>query len=227
MAKRNAFTDDEIVLCIYAARYGGDDIGGVDAIHNLQSRSPSSIKMKIQNIVAMCDEEQIPRSPTQHALTGLPAGESGRRTNWEELSQYINVSQSDHLAECRRIISNARLWPGELSENNTYREGSKRQIIVNAYERDPKARKKCIEHHGTSCVICGFSFLAVFGHEAEDFIHVHHLKPLAEIGIEYEVDPVNDLRPVCPNCHAVIHLGGRTRSLEEVKSMLHMAASST
>ena len=41
--------------------------------------------------------------------------------------------------------------------------------------------------------------------KGEGFIHVHHLKPLAQIGEQYELDPINDLRPVCPNCHAMLH----------------------
>ena len=42
------------------------------------------------------------------------------------------------------------------------------------------------------------------GREAEGYIHVHHLRGLSDVGGEYVVDPVNDLRPVCPNCHAVL-----------------------
>jgi hypothetical protein len=221
MAKRNAFTHDEIVLCIYAARYDIDDIGGIDAINTVQSRSRSSIRMKIQNIVAMCDEEGVSRNSNQHALTGLPAGETGRRTNWDELSQYVNVPQSQHLNECQLIIAKAYSWPGELADGSAYREGSKRQVVVNAYERDPVARQTCIDHYGPTCVVCGFNFLAVFGPEADGFIHVHHLTPLSEIGTEYTVDPINDLRPVCPNCHAVIHLGSGTKSIDEVREMLH------
>lgn len=34
---------------------------------------------------------------------------------------------------------------------------------------------------------------------------MHHLTQLSKIGQGYEVDPVNDLRPVCPNCHAMLH----------------------
>lgn len=37
---------------------------------------------------------------------------------------------------------------------------------------------------------------------------------------EYEADPAEDLRPVCPNCHAVIHLGGKDRNIEKVRAML-------
>ena len=49
------------------------------------------------------------------------------------------------------------------------------------------------------------------------FIHVHHLKPLSDIGGEYQVDPVKDLRPVCANCHAMIHSKKPAYTLEEIK----------
>ena len=133
----------------------------------------------------MCDEEGISRDPQQKPLTGLPAGESGRRTNWAELSEYANVSREAHLLECERIIAASYAWPGELLNDDPteHREGSRRQVVVNAYERDPTARQKCIEYYGAACVVCGFSFLDAFGPEAEGFIHVHHLTPLASVWI--------------------------------------------
>ncbi|GEM_PF-5540171 len=110
--------------------------------------------------------------------------------------------------------------PDELDFAPPLLEGARYQVTVNAYERDPRDRHLCIAKHGTACVICGFSFGEVYGPVAEGFIHVHHLCPLSEIGAEYQVDPVVDLRPVCQNCHAVIHLGGQTRSIEEVRQLL-------
>jgi hypothetical protein len=220
MATRKPFTRDEIVLCIYAARYDIADIGGIETIHALQSRSRSSISMKIQNIVAMCDDAGISRNPMQRRLTGRPSGETGRRTNWAELSEYAGVDRHSHLLECQAIIAKAFSWPGELADGSTFFEGAKRRVMVNAYERDPTARRSCIEHYGCSCIICRFDFLASFGSVAEGFIQVHHLTPLSEIGARYAVNPITDLRPVCPNCHAVIHLGGCTRSIDEVREML-------
>lgn len=99
-------------------------------------------------------------------------------------------------------------------------EGTKRQIVVNAYERDPIARQKCVDYYGSTCVICNFNFCATFGPEAMGFIHVHHLIPLAKIGTDYVVNPIRDLRPICPNCHAVIHIGDSTRTIEEVRQMI-------
>lgn len=103
-------------------------------------------------------------------------------------------------------------------------EGAVCQVVINAYERNPIARARCIDHYGPSCVVCGFNFGSVYGPLAHGFIHVHHIKPLSEIGTEYKVDPVTDLRPVCPNCHAVIHLGGECRGIEEVRQLLKASA---
>ncbi len=99
-------------------------------------------------------------------------------------------------------------------------EGAVCRISVNAYERNAEARRRCIKAHGTHCCVCGFSFKAVYGKIAEDYIHVHHLRPLSELDGEYLVDPVADLRPVCPNCHAVIHRGSPAFSIEEVQAFL-------
>ena len=103
--------------------------------------------------------------------------------------------------------------PEEVPERSTYSEGSVQRILVNRYERDLRAREKCLRHYGTTCALCGFDFVAVYGKVMEGFIHVHHLKSISSVGVQYEVDPIEDLRPVCPNCHAVVHRRSRrTRS---------------
>jgi 5-methylcytosine-specific restriction protein A len=42
-------------------------------------------------------------------------------------------------------------------------EGAVRSIFVNAYERNPDARRRCISHHGWVCKVCGFDFEVVYG----------------------------------------------------------------
>lgn len=112
------------------------------------------------------------------------------------------------------------LHAGEVPEDASYVEGSVLRRFVNAYERSDVARRSCIAEYGTVCSICEVDFSERYGPEVEGLIHVHHLKPLSEVGGEYCVDPVNDLRPVCPNCHAVIHFGGKCRSMDDVRRML-------
>ncbi|MEG4208991.1 helix-turn-helix domain-containing protein [Microcoleus sp. S13_B4] len=118
--------------------------------------------------------------------------------------------------------SSSNLFKGtEVEETQTFKEGSSRQVRLNRYERNPQARKKCIEFYGTDCWICGFDFEKVFGEKGKGLIHVHHLIPLSKMNKEYEVNPREDLRPVCPNCHAMIHRKNPPYSIEELKSLLN------
>ena len=95
--------------------------------------------------------------------------------------------------------------PEEIPDPHQFFEGAYHQIAVNAYERNAHARKACIEHYGYACSVCGFDFQHTYGELGKYFIHVHHLIPISEIGAEYSVNPIEDLRPVCPNCHAMLH----------------------
>jgi len=131
------------------------------------------------------------------------------------------VKQRDSVAKLiEESQASMSLLPEEIARPSLYVEGATRRVSVNAYERSRKAVLECKAHKGTMCILCGFDFGAIYGDEFSGFIHVHHLQPLSEIEIEYEVNPLADLCPVCPNCHAVIHYGGRLRSLEEVKRLL-------
>jgi 5-methylcytosine-specific restriction protein A len=107
-----------------------------------------------------------------------------------------------------------------LSNSNKYPEGAKKEITINAVERNPKARAACINHHGHNCVPCGFNFMAIYGEIGREYIHVHHIFPLKLREKEYEVDPINDLVPVCPNCHAMIHRTEPCLTITELQKVL-------
>ena len=66
-------------------------------------------------------------------------------------------------------------------------EGSVLQTPVNRYERNRKARDKCIEIYGLKCTICGFDFKAAYGDTGVGLIHVHHIKALSTIQRGYNV----------------------------------------
>ncbi len=115
-------------------------------------------------------------------------------------------------------------FPGEIDKSIPHYEGALKTIQVNKYERDGTARKKCISHYGETCQVCDFDFKERYGALGEGFIHVHHVVPLADIGEEYQVDPIKDLSPVCPNCHAMLHKRQPPYSVDELKQVLIAAA---
>jgi hypothetical protein len=104
--------------------------------------------------------------------------------------------------------------------NENYYEGTKIKILVNKYERNTNARNECINHYGAICKVCKFNFKDKYGKIGEGFIHVHHIKPLSEIGEKYIIDPINDLKPVCPNCHSMIHKKNPPYTINEIQKML-------
>jgi 5-methylcytosine-specific restriction protein A len=72
-----------------------------------------------------------------------------------------------------------------------------------------------------NCTACGFNFEAAYGTLGEVFIHVHHIIPIGAVGDEYSVDPVKDLVPICPNCHAMIHRVNPPLTIEQLRNILN------
>lgn len=101
-----------------------------------------------------------------------------------------------------------------------HQEGSVRRITINAYERDPKARLSCIQHYGTACAVCDLDFSDRYGPIGKGFIHVHHKRPLSSLKASYRVDPKNDLVPVCPNCHAMLHQRDPPYDVEQLRAII-------
>jgi 5-methylcytosine-specific restriction enzyme A len=124
----------------------------------------------------------------------------------------------------RRRVRPSNLFPELARAGVPYREGAVMRVLVNAHERNSAARKACIARHGCRYAVCDLSFESRYGAIGRDFIHVHHRKPLAGVRAEYTVDPVRDLVPVCPNCHAMLHTEEPPMSIEDLKVHLARAA---
>lgn len=126
------------------------------------------------------------RDAMSHAVLAVPPGaERDFRQLWRDYGPGVNEP--------------LQLVPG------TYPPDAVNTVEVNRYEQDPDARRMCLAFHGTACAACGFSFEAAYGDLGTGFIDVHHIVPPAMLERGYQLDPVADLVPLCPNCHAMIH----------------------
>ena len=142
------------------------------------------------------------------------AGQAKADRTWDENPVGVLWSFSDDPDPHHEFLSE------EVSSGQPVSEGARKTITVNIYERDPTARKRCLDRWKARCEVCGFDFRSKYGPLGEGFIHIHHFKPLSEIGVEYVLDPERDLRPVCPNCHAMLHRRRPTLTIEELKDIL-------
>ncbi len=133
----------------------------------------------------------------------------------ERLAQFGYFTRpSSLIAESQVVL------PDELTEVANYPEGARTQITVSAYERNSEARRKCIQHYGATCYMCGFDFGKQYGDIGNEYIHVHHLTPFALLENVRRTDPIADLRPVCPNCHAMLHRRNPPIPVAELQEMM-------
>lgn len=142
-------------------------------------------------------------------------------TNWNPQGSGVEIAPSAAAALERLWAERtASPYPDDLPPGAKFTEGAARTVTVNAYERNPAARAACLAHHGSACCVCGMTFEEIYGSDFKGGIHVHHLTPISALGKSYEVDPIKDLRPVCPNCHAALHQRTPPYAPEELKRML-------
>lgn len=111
----------------------------------------------------------------------------------------------------------------ELEESTI--EGKSRQVNITVYERNPEDRKKALERDNYECQVCHMNFEAVYGEIGKEYIEVHHLYPVCNMGEEYHfdaLDPVKGLVCLCSNCHSMIHRGGHFEEREGKRVMVPM-----
>jgi predicted HNH restriction endonuclease len=68
--------------------------------------------------------------------------------------------------------------------------------------------------------VCGLNFEQRYGSIGAGFIHVHHLTTLSSVGRRYKINPIGDMRPVCPNGHEMLHQQDPPLSIEELRGRL-------
>jgi 5-methylcytosine-specific restriction enzyme A len=142
---------------------------------------------------------------------------------WNEGKFFVWQLKADLVEALKETeLTGTEFKPEEIPESEyvDLYEGAKKIVIVNAYERNSRARKVCINYWGTTCFVCGFDFEKVYGQIGKGFIHVHHLIPVSQIEKTYQIDPISDLRPICPNCHSMIHSKNPPMTIDEIKALI-------
>lgn len=152
---------------------------------------------------------------TNDAISAILANRCKPNDLYEK--SYISYCKSLDITPKDMVRATRKYWLLKKEQQFDLLEGGVQQITMNRYERNPAARKRCIEKYGTTCKVCGLSFKDMYGEIGNGFIHVHHITPLSQTKVVHSIDET-DLIPVCPNCHAMLHKGNV--SVEELRKIV-------
>jgi hypothetical protein len=160
---------------------------------------------------ALLDDEGYIRFETEAAYRDCPQ---------LRINQDVGVPKGiSSIPGYTRVASNVDIDAAPTSyEMAIEAEGARIDVVQSRPERNAAVRAACLRAHGHACAVCGVDFEKRYGSIGRGFIHVHHLVPLADG--ERLVDPVRDLLPLCPNCHAMAHRKDPPLTIEELKRVL-------
>lgn len=182
------------------------------------NRRTASYGPSIRHIEHILEEGYKLYTFRQHAVLGTESGVPRIRDFDRELNekQLIERGQCFYAVDLDQAVQSV----SALRNNEIFEEGRAFEVIQTAYERNPDARKKCLKHYGAACAVCKFDFDLIYGDISNGFIHVHHLVEVSSRKGTYQVDPIADLRPVCPNCHAMLHKQSPPLEIDELKNKM-------
>jgi 5-methylcytosine-specific restriction protein A len=93
-------------------------------------------------------------------------------------------------------------------------------MFENQYERNPYARKVSQEKKGQSCYVCGITFTEIGELSCSEIMEYHQDQEYLNFDDDTFGYPEDDLYPVCPNCHAMIHSRSYPDSIEELRQLI-------
>lgn len=145
------------------------------------------------------------------------------KNHWRDAVRKLDEETFNKVIELAKLSNETLHLPEDdylVSHSNEILEGKKVQFFTTKYERNKSNRDLALKIHGFNCSVCDINFEETYGEIGKGFIHIHHIKPLFSLTEEVKIDPVNDLVPVCPNCHAIIHrMKNKVLSIDEMRSI--------
>jgi len=125
----------------------------------------------------------------------------------EKVSKYIDGEYFDKFYD-----------PSEIDYSSE--EGKKRlrqHVVTERSSKLVRNFKKSLTNW--KCSICSFDFKETYGVIGEEFIEVHHKKPISELEAN-EIVSINDLIAVCSNCHRMLHRKDPPYKADELRKFL-------
>ena len=156
--------------------------------------------------------KQIPLNPKMK--TANEAGELRFSSHLKLYSMFLESKEYKQLFQRKIVGTNEKpstSAPSSTSSKPQEREmteGEKKHVAYEVAHRNPALRQACLDKYGYQCQCCGMDFVSLYGEElGAGFIEVHHLKMISTFDESRPDYYVENLVPLCSNCHSMIHHG--------------------
>jgi hypothetical protein len=165
-------------------------------------------------------QDIFPNRPKHHPYATYGAG--------------VRIAQGLYLGKLtNRLVEIFDVYTGRAAASTTvaevetsikeYYEGESYRRERTFFARNTALRNDAIKTYGLRCAVCSFHFGEAYGLAGEGFIEVHHLEPVSMIaqkaGAQLSTS-INDVRPLCANCHRMAHRRQPPFSVAELKAMI-------
>ena len=182
-------------------------------------RNPNGVYMKLNNFRRL-DPDYI-----VDGKVGLSRGSKLEEAIWREYKNkrgLLRVHAENiiqHLVE-----SETRLTSDDAELELCAKEGVLLTKVHRVRERKRslvnKKKNQVIKAKGElNCEACGFNFGKTYGERGDNYIEIHHVKPLSELKPNSKTH-LKDLAVVCANCHRMIHRKAPWLTIQELRDSL-------
>jgi predicted HNH restriction endonuclease len=116
-----------------------------------------------------------------------------------------------------------------FNENLIINEGHVSYKETKTLKRSYKLRDEAIKKYSNAdgeifCSACEFNFYKVYGELGKGYIEIHHLKPifnyLEDDFKKTVVEALDNVVPLCSNCHRMVHRNKKSISIEDLKLLI-------
>ena len=183
---------------------------GINSSINYLDHIPNNIKVKLS-----INPKKRKKEETKNKTTIRKYDE---KTIITELSNDIDYIQKSNT--CKITKTDYRNF--ELAHTTEIKTTSSQ---AGNYPRNPKWGKIAIERNNYNCLFNEKHETFKSQATNKNFLESHHLIPISEIFVYWEnqrvnIDCVQNIVPLCPNCHRQVHLGTKAEKTKILRELL-------
>ena len=226
LAKRGETSTSELIdLLTDLLHPAGEDL------KILEGRNDTKFSQKVRNLVS---HDTLTRRGiaevvgTKKSSTVFSITDKGKKL-YEDQKDNLASLFSFQLEKTHKILSG--MAEGRrvtvLTDETMISEGRIEMVKKYAKKRSKALRDAAVKYYTRNghieCCACSLEFSSHYGAIGKNYIEIHHLNPICEYDGEVRLDldeAIRELRPLCANCHRVVHLHNPILSIQAVQDAL-------